>query len=137
MSSRKPGVATDEEFDAFLAAHDRARIIVVDARNPDFSVEPDDEAYGKTGSACAIDLCGTSSRPRAINAPWNRAGNTMDASAVDAACGGDLTTPIITHCGGGGRGEKAKQFLLARGYTNVANGGGPSVKELWEKFGSL
>ena len=36
-----------------------------------------------------------------------------------------------------GRGQKAKEFLEAKGYTNVVNGGGPAVKELWDKFGSL
>ena len=45
--------------------------------------------------------------------------------------------PIVTHCGGGGRGQKAKDYLLGLGYTNVVNGGGPKVTELWERFGSL
>ena len=44
---------------------------------------------------------------------------------------------IVTHCGGGGRGQKAKDYLLGLGYTNVVNGGGPKVIELWERFGSL
>ena len=46
-------------------------------------------------------------------------------------------TPIITHCGGGGRGQKAKVFLEAQGFTNVINGGGPQVKPLWEHFGNV
>ena len=45
--------------------------------------------------------------------------------------------PIVTHCGGGGRGQKAKDYLIGLGYTNVVNGGGPKVTELWERFGSL
>ena len=51
--------------------------------------------------------------------------------------GGDKDVPIVTHCGGGGRGQKAKDYLLGLGYTNVVNGGGPKVTELWERFGSL
>ena len=45
---------------------------------------------------------------------------------------------IITHCGGGViRGQKSKEWLEKEGFTNVANGGGPQVKELWEMFGHL
>jgi rhodanese-related sulfurtransferase len=51
--------------------------------------------------------------------------------------GNDKDVPIVTHCGGGGRGQKAKDYLLGLGYTNVVNGGGPKVTELWERFGSL
>ena len=46
MSARKGGVASDEEFDAFVSKNDGKTIFVVDARNPDFSVEPDDETSG-------------------------------------------------------------------------------------------
>ena len=49
----------------------------------------------------------------------------------------DKAIAIVTHCGGGGRGQKAKEFLQSKGYTNVINGGGPSVGSLWKMFGSL
>ena len=48
----------------------------------------------------------------------------------------DKSTPIITHCGGGGRGQKAKDYLTAQGFTNVANGGGPEDDECWAVFGA-
>jgi len=136
-AARKPGVATDEEFDAFLATHGGSRIIVVDARNPDFTVEPDDETYGGDAGSAPISECGTAKRPRAVNAPFDRAAKSLPLDVVAAKTGGDVTTPIVTHCGGGGRGQKAKEYLMSQGYVNVINGGGPAVKELWEKFGSL
>ena len=47
------------------------------------------------------------------------------------------TEKRVSYLGEGNRGQKAKEFLEAKGYTNVVNGGGPAVKELWDKFGSL
>jgi len=47
----------------------------------------------------------------------------------------DKDTYIITHCGGGGRGQLAKDFLMAKGFTNVINGGGPKETECWNEFG--
>ncbi len=41
---------------------------------------------------------------------------------------------VITHCGGGGRGQKAKLFLEANGFKNVLNGGGPEDKDCWATF---
>ncbi len=51
----------------------------------------------------------------------------------------DITkdTPIITHCGGGGRGQLAKDFLEMNGFSNVLNGGGPKETECWNEFGNL
>lgn len=138
-SSRKPGVATDEEFDAFLARNAARNVYVCDARNPDFSVEPDDEKFGGEGKSAPIADCGTSKRPRAVNVPFKRDEKRLDPEALRAledAVGGDKTTPIVTHCGGGGRGQKAKEYLESLGYDNVINGGGPAVAELWAKFGS-
>ena len=58
----------------------------------------------------------------------------IPAARIDAG-GGKETVPVITHCGGGGRGEKAKQYLLANGFKNVVNGGGPEDAECWAIFG--
>ena len=56
----------------------------------------------------------------------------FDRSALRDA---EKDAPIITHCGGGGRGQKSKEWLEKKGFTNVINGGGPQVTELWEMFG--
>ena len=52
------------------------------------------------------------------------------------AGGGKESVPVITHCGGGGRGQKAKEFLQANGFGNVVNGGGPEDDECWQCFGA-
>jgi rhodanese-related sulfurtransferase len=103
---------------------------VVDARNPDFSLEP-----GDAKSSEKAPLAGTSAgyRPGAYNLPYDRVNSCMDLGLLPERCGPD--TPIISHCGGGGRGQKAKDFLLANGYTNVLNGGGPEDAECWHQFG--
>ena len=46
--ARKPGVASNAEMRDFLERNQDAskKIVIVDARNPDFSVEPSDELYG-------------------------------------------------------------------------------------------
>ena len=53
----------------------------------------------------------------------------------EKAGGGKEKVPVITHCGGGGRGQKAKDYLLANGFGNVMNGGGPEDDECWATFG--
>jgi rhodanese-related sulfurtransferase len=120
-----------------LQANKVEQIVVVDARNPDFSVEPDDEMYGGPTGTAPISDCGTAKRPNAVNAAFDRVAKALPLALVETKTKGDKTTPIVTHCGGGGRGQKAKEYLTAQGYTNVINGGGPAVKELWDKFGTL
>jgi len=140
MSARKGGVASDEEFDAFMAKNAGKTVLVVDARNPDFTIEPDDEKFGGDAGTAPISDCGTAKRPNALNIPFDRATGSLPADGVEllnAKAGRDKGVPIVTHCGGGGRGQKAKDYLIGLGYTNVVNGGGPKVTELWERFGSL
>lgn len=71
---------------------------------------------------------------------YDRATESMDLSLIPAewlaAGGGKSTVSIITHCGGGGRGQKAKLFLEANGFGNVVNGGGPEDSECWAEFGT-
>ena len=85
-----------------------------------------------------LAACGTT-RLRAVNILYDRGSSSMDLSLVPAewieAGGGKETVPIITHCGGGGRGQKAKEYLEANGFGNVANGGGPEDSECWACFG--
>ena len=136
VMGRKPGVMEPPELAKFVAdAGDK--LIIVDVRNPDFEVEPGD---GKSNEKAPLAACGTDARARAVNVFYDRTTNSMDLSKIPEACieagGGKASVPVITHCGGGGRGQKAKDFLLANGFANVANGGGPEDDECWECFGS-
>jgi len=138
---RKPGVATDDEMESFIDTFGISNIVVVDARNPDFVVEPGDERWGPSSHA---PIGGTeTTRPRTVNLVYDRKNKSMPLevlkSHIELVGGTDdwKETPIITHCGGGGRGQKSKVFLEDQGFKNVINGGGPSVTELWEKFGKI
>ena len=132
---RKPGVSSPEALADFVASAG-GNLIVVDVRNRDFSKEPGDEATN-VNAPIAPDI----SRPRAINVVYDRASNSMDLEAIPAqwveAGGGKEKVPVITHCGGGGRGQKAKEYLMAAGFQNVVNGGGPEDTECWKVFGNL
>jgi len=135
---RKPGVATDGEMDAFLAACRRSDVVVVDVRNQNFDVESGDARWGAASEAPVLGL-GDSAvcRPLAVNIVFARSTKSMPLDGTILSDDVDKATPIITHCGGGGRGEKAKRYLESQGFTNVINGGGPSVAALWSKFGSI
>ena len=127
-SSRKAGVASPEELRAFVAeAGDR--LLVVDVRNPDASVEPGDQQSLAVAGLPNDDNSSTTVRRRAVSLIWDRASNSMPLPNVPQ------DTPIITHCGGGGRGQKAKDFLMQKGFTKILNGGGPKETECWAEFG--
>lgn len=126
MSSeaRKTGVSSPEELRALVkSAGDK--LLVIDARNEDASVEAGDQK-----SLTVAPLPSEGVRPQAMNLIWDRASNSMPLPDVPK------DTPIITHCGGGGRGQKAKDFLEKNGFTNVLNGGGPKETDCWAEFGS-
>jgi len=132
---RKPGVSEPAELAEFVSAAG-ANLIVLDVRNPDFSLEPGDEK-----SSAKAPIGGSpDSRPRAVNVVYDRANSSMDLTGIPAewieAGGGKASCPVITHCGGGGRGQKAKEFLEANGFGNVRNGGGPEDDECWAVFGA-
>jgi len=133
--ARKPGVASDEEMRAFLEKNRGKKVTVVDSRNPDFTVEPFDETYGKADGPFPIADCGTEKRPNAVNLPFDREKKAL--SGFEDSMFSEKDAPIITHCGGGGRGQKSKEWLEAKGFTNVINGGGPQITALWDMFGSL
>ncbi|GAX26365.1 hypothetical protein FisN_2Hh217 [Fistulifera solaris] len=119
----KAGVSPPEELKAFVEkAGDR--LLVVDVRNPDATVEP-----GDLKSFAVAQLPSESYRPKAVNLIWDRTTNQMPLPSVPKE------TPIITHCGGGGRGQLAKEFLEKNGFENVLNGGGPKETECWAEFG--
>ena len=121
----KPGVASPEELRNFVKkAGDE--LVVIDVRNPDANVEPGDQK-----SLAVAPLPSDGVRPQALHCIWNRETKSLTSLPDDLA----TSTPIITHCGGGGRGQLAKEFLEAKGYTNVLNGGGPKETECWAEFG--
>ena len=132
LMARKPGVSEPAEIMAFVEKVGGDSVVVVDARNTNFELEPGDKATNEYAP-----IAGTQEgvRPQALNIPYDRANKSMDLAT--AGLTEALDTPIITHCGGGGRGQKAKDFLLSKGYTNVVNGGGPEDKECWAVFGEF
>jgi rhodanese-related sulfurtransferase len=121
--SRKAGVSEPGELKAFVATAG-AKLLVVDVRNPDASKEP-----GDNKSIVVAALPSESFRPQAVSLVWDRDTNSMPLPEVPS------DTPIITHCGGGGRGQKAKDFLSQNGFTKVLNGGGPKETDCWAEFG--
>jgi rhodanese-related sulfurtransferase len=125
MFARKGGVSEPEELRAFVEKAG-AKLLVVDVRNPDPKKEPGDQK-----SLAVAPLPSDGVRPQAVHLIWDRDTDSMPLPPTD-----DLETPIITHCGGGGRGQKAKDFLMTNGFKNVLNGGGPKETDCWAEFGS-
>ena len=118
------GVASSEELRDFVSSAG-SRLLVVDVRHPDASVEP-----GDVKSLAVAGFPDKDYRPQAVNLPWSRETKSMELPTAD------LDTPIITHCGGGGRGQKAKDYLMKNGFTNVLKGGGPKETACWAEYGS-
>jgi rhodanese-related sulfurtransferase len=125
---RKAGVASPSQLKDFVSAAG-SKLLIIDVRHPDATVEPGDVK----SLAVAGFPSGAAFRPKAINLPWSRESKSMELPNEEVS----LDTPIITHCGGGGRGQAAKEYLEKNGYTNVMNGGGPKETECWAEFGSL
>lgn len=125
MSSetRKAGVASPEELRAFVESA-AEKLLVVDVRNPDASIEPGDQKSLAVAPVPSGDV-----RPRGVHLIWDREIDGMPVPEVPK------DTPMITHCGGGGRGQKAKDFLESKGFTKVLNGGGPKETDCWAEFG--
>jgi rhodanese-related sulfurtransferase len=126
---RKKGVASPEELQAFV---DKAgdRLVVIDTRNPDAAVEPDDQT-----SLAVAGLPSSKYRSRSKHLLWDLTLQSMPLPEDDTNKPLPKDTPIITHCGAGGRGQMAKEFLEKHGFTNVVNGGGPKESECWAVFG--
>jgi rhodanese-related sulfurtransferase len=102
--------------------------IIIDARNP-LSVN-DQQNFINDPLPNVTDGI----RPKAINSAWDKTTNTIVQLPPSTI---SKDTYIITHCGGGGRGELAKNYLIEQGYTNVYNGGGPRTPESWNIYGKL
>jgi rhodanese-related sulfurtransferase len=121
--ARKAGVAEPSEIQSFVQKAGE-KLLVIDVRNPDANQEPGDQT-----SLAVAGLPSDAFRPRATHLIYNRTTDSMPLPDVP------LDTPIITHCGGGGRGQKAKEYLEKNGFTTVINGGGPKETECWAEFG--
>ena len=154
---RKVGVSSPTTLSSFVSLSSeplggvgRPRVVVVDVRNPDFSVEPGDEKTcgqaplpppGRDGDDDDDDDDEGGYRPRSVNVPFDRKKNVLNEALIPAKWieegGGRENVSIITHCGGGGRGQKAKEYLESKGFKNVVNGGGPEDEECWKVFGAL
>ena len=117
--TKKAGVATPNELKNLVISAG-PRLLVIDVREPD-------------ASTTGFPNKSTNYRSQAINLPWNRETKSMELPTGNNI---DYDTPIITHCGGGGRGQMAKEYLMLNGYTNVLNGGGPKETECWAEYGS-
>jgi rhodanese-related sulfurtransferase len=127
----KPGVASLEELTAMVSSAGDA-LVVIDVRNPDASVEPGDQKSLAVAGLPSSDG-ETQRRPQAKHLIWDRTTNSMPLGPLE---GLPKDTPIITHCGGGGRGQLAKEYLEQQaGFTNVLNGAGPKEKDLWAIYG--
>mmetsp|Transcript_7233 Transcript_7233/g.10878 ORF Transcript_7233/g.10878 Transcript_7233/m.10878 type:complete len:189 (+) Transcript_7233:103-669(+) len=124
---RKAGVSSPSELKDFVSAAG-SKLLVVDARHPDSNIEPGD---AKSFAVAGLPDAEKGYRTAAVNLPWNRETDSMKLPSADT----DKDTPIITHCGGGGRGQKAKDYLEKNGFTNVLNGGGPKETDCWAEFG--
>jgi rhodanese-related sulfurtransferase len=125
-SERKAGVASPEELKAFVAQAG-SKLLVVDVRNPNAEAEPGDQ---KSLAVAKLPGDADGYRPQAVSLIYDRTTKSLPIPENAAK-----DTPIITHCGGGGRGQLAKDFLEENGFTKVLNGGGPKETECWAEFG--
>eukprot|EP00656_Telonema_subtile_P001922 TRINITY_DN10833_c0_g1_i4.p1 TRINITY_DN10833_c0_g1~~TRINITY_DN10833_c0_g1_i4.p1 ORF type:complete len:147 (-),score=24.72 TRINITY_DN10833_c0_g1_i4:137-577(-) len=113
----KPGIATIEVLSTLKAT------LVLDVR------DPNEVAAGKGGPPAAIK--GSVNCPLNIDGVGQRERPTsVDEFLLSLKENGvelpqDLGAPIVTHCGGGGRGGRAAALLRDLGFLNVHNGGGP------------
>ena len=121
----KPGVASLDELTKLVESAGN-NLVVVDVRNPDAEKEPGDQKSLAVAPVPSADI-----RPSGLHLIWDRDSDSMPLPPDSVA----KDTAIITHCGGGGRGQKAKEFLESNGYTNVLNGAGPKETELWDVYG--
>ena len=46
----------------------------------------------------------------------------------------EVDAPLVLYCRAGVRVKAAASYLADRGYTNVINGGGPNIPELWAEY---
>jgi rhodanese-related sulfurtransferase len=120
-----PDVASVSQLKEFVAAA-AEKLVILDTRNTQEDV---------FDSSAPLPNSATKTRPQAKHCPWNRTTQQLDDTNDTLLQDLPKDTPIITHCGGGGRGQAAHDYLVSRGYTKVLNGGGPKLAEHWAVYG--
>src|SRR5213079_796591 len=99
--------------------HARLEKLVADAKRNIREISPQETAAAlQRGDTLLIDVRDPDEwQERHIPGAKNFSRGTVELEIEEAAA--DLSTPIITHCGGGGRSALAAESLQRMGYTNV------------------
>ena len=102
-----------------MAEHGRFEKLVAAAKSNIQEISPQDVASAlKRGDALLIDVRDPDEWEEGhIPGAKNFSRGTVELEIEEAAP--DLSTPIITHCGGGGRSALAAESLQRMGYKNV------------------
>ena len=102
-----------------MAEHARFEKLVLDAKKNIQEISSQETAAAlKRGDTLLIDVRDPDERQEGhIPGAKNFSRGTVELEIEEAAP--DLSTPIITHCGGGGRSALTAESLQRMGYTNV------------------
>ena len=102
-----------------MAEHTRFEKLVAEAKKNIQEISPQDTAAAlKRGDTLLIDVRDPDEWQKGhIVGAKNFSRGTVELEIEEAAP--DLSTPIITHCGGGGRSALAAESLKRMGYKNV------------------
>jgi rhodanese-related sulfurtransferase len=102
-----------------MAEHARFEKLVAEAKKNVQEISPQDAASAlKRGDALLIDVRDPDEwQEDHIPGAKNFSRGTVELEIEEAVP--DLSTPIITHCGGGGRSALAAESLQRMGYKNV------------------
>src|SRR5437016_12035291 len=102
-----------------MAEHARFEKLVLDAKKNIQEISSQETAAGlKSGDTLLIDVRDADEWQQGhIPGAKNFSRGTVELEIEEAAP--DLSTPIITHCGGGGRSALTAESLQRMGYTNV------------------
>jgi rhodanese-related sulfurtransferase len=102
-----------------MAEHARFEKLVAEAKKNIQEISPQDAASAlKRGDALLIDVRDPNEWQKGhIPGAKNFSRGTVELEIEEAAP--DLSTPIITHCGGGGRSALVAESLQRMGYKNV------------------
>src|SRR5207253_5785882 len=102
-----------------MAEHARFEIVVFDAKKSIQEISPQETAAAlKRGDTLLIDVRDADEwREGHIPGAKNFSCGTVELEIEEAVP--DLSTPIITHCGGGGRSALAAETLQRMGYQHA------------------